>query len=63
MKRQKEEKKEIDQIYDFNTNYIDIGLNQLLITSEYKLNNELTLGFEEITKEKNDFILTKFDFN
>ena len=60
MEEQRKEKRQIYQLYNCNMDYIDIELNHLLNSIDFKLNSELiSRNFEKLDKNI-DFQITKF---
>ena len=61
--RQKEEEKEIDLIYNFDTNYIDSEISRLLTKADYKIKSELSFDIEEEMNKNFEFKFSKFEFH
>ena len=61
MEKQKNEEKEIDQLYNCNIDYIDSELSHLFNSADMKINNELSFDVFQNMKENSTFQISKFE--
>lgn len=60
---QNKETEKLKQLYNFDTDFIDSEMNQLLNSLDYKINNELNYDIEENIQKKNNLKFCKFEFH
>lgn len=58
-KRQEEKRKKIDKLFEYDMNYIDDELNQLLINENTKMSNDLNYDISEEIDKKFNFQIGK----
>ena len=63
MENQRKEEKQIDQLYNFNMDYIDSELNQLLNNMDFEINTKLSSSVDEKMDENIDIQISKFEFH
>ena len=63
IERQQKEEKKLSQLYNVDTDYIDLELNRLIMSADYKINSELSFDIEENMNKNIDFKISKFEFH
>ena len=62
IKRQKEEKKQLDKIFDYDLDYIDEKLNQTLIKEDTRLSIDLNFDINEEIDKKYNYTISKISY-
>ena len=60
--RQKEEKKQLEKIFDYDMDYIDEKLNQILIKEDTQLSIDLNFDINEEIDKQYNYIISKVSY-